>query len=80
MLSSHIIMQASWYGALISFVQTSPESPLIFTLLHKIIAAENAESLRSSLAGQLNEEDVKVITIQFYFFSLLISILLNSAT
>ncbi|CRL05528.1 CLUMA_CG018166, isoform A [Clunio marinus] len=53
----HYYSKASWYGSMISFIQTSPESPLIFPLLHQIFNEENVESLRNSTAGKVTSDD-----------------------
>lgn len=52
--------QASWYGSLISFIQTSPESPLIFSLFHGIFTAETVESLRTSSKEKVTEDEFTV--------------------
>uniref|UniRef100_A0A0C9RU76 Dipeptidyl peptidase 3 n=2 Tax=Fopius arisanus TaxID=64838 RepID=A0A0C9RU76_9HYME len=57
-LYSHYLSRAAWTGGLIVFVQTSPESPLIFALLHKIFLGGSIESLKTSaLESGVSPED-----------------------
>lgn len=61
-LYAHHISRASWNGGLIVLVQTSPESPLIFVLLHKIFAGESIQDLKTAaLSEGLSEDDFTVI-------------------
>lgn len=65
-LYAHYISRACWYGGLITLVQTSPESPIIFSLLHRIISSETIEDLRTkSIAAGVSEND---FTVNFDFF------------
>ncbi|KAL6589980.1 hypothetical protein ACP70R_050178 [Stipagrostis hirtigluma subsp. patula] len=58
---AHYLSQASWVGSLIVLLQTSPESPIIFTLLHKIYSAESIEELKKKALSTLSEEELKAI-------------------
>lgn len=64
-LYAHYLSQASWYGGLIVYVQTSPEAPLIFSLLHKLISGEKVEDLKRTAVecGEATEEDVKALLV-----------------
>ncbi|XP_074660218.1 dipeptidyl peptidase 3-like isoform X2 [Tubulanus polymorphus] len=44
---AHYIGQASWYGGLICLLQTSPEAPVVYSLLQKIFRAESVEKLEA---------------------------------
>lgn len=64
-LYAHYLSQASWNGSLITFIQTSPESPLLFALLHKVFLAEPIDSLKASALAAGVSEDEFIVRIFF---------------
>jgi len=58
-LYSHYLSQASWWGGLVVLLQTSPESPDIFRLVHKLNTAQTVDSFKADcLAAGLTEQEV----------------------
>lgn len=56
-----IEFQATWNGHLLAVAQSSPEAPLIFSLLHRIFAAEPIGDFKTNaLAAGASEDDVTV--------------------
>ena len=59
-LYAHYLSRASFYGGLICLLQTSPESPGIFRLIHRMNMAQTSEELREAcLAKDIPEVDFK---------------------
>lgn len=62
-LYAHYLCRASWQGALICLLQTSPESPGIFLLFQKIFSAESVESFCAAAEqgeSGLSDNEIKV--------------------
>lgn len=58
---AHYLSQASINGALITLMQTSPESPLIFALLHKLLLAESVADIKDkAISVGFTENDFTV--------------------
>ncbi|XP_063222165.1 dipeptidyl peptidase 3 isoform X3 [Bacillus rossius redtenbacheri] len=57
-LYCHYLNLASWHGSLIVYLQTSPESPIIFSVLTKTLLSQPIAELReASLSKGVTEDD-----------------------
>lgn len=58
-LYAYHLSQACWTGSLIALVQTSPEAPALFVLLHKLFSAISPSKLRAAAqAAFIPDDDV----------------------
>lgn len=62
-LYAHYLSRASWNGGLITLVQTSPESPIIFAFFHKMFSTFTVPKLKEiALKCGFTEDDFTVRT------------------
>lgn len=56
----HFLSRASWEGAVICLLQTSPESAPIFLLLKELFSSQSIQALREAAADCVSDEEFKV--------------------
>lgn len=67
-LYAHYLSKACWYGGLITLVQTSPESPLLFSFFHKMFSRVSVPKLKEeALKVGFTEEEFQVSDVNFFF-------------
>lgn len=65
-LYAHYLSKACWYGGLVTLVQTSPESPLIFSFFHKMFSTLSVPKLKDqALEVGFTEEEFQVSSINY---------------
>jgi len=63
-LYSHYLSRASWWGGLVVLLQTSPESPDIFRLIHRLNTAQEMGSMKkAALDAGLTEQEVNAYLV-----------------
>ncbi|GFU18704.1 dipeptidyl peptidase 3 [Nephila pilipes] len=65
-LYSHYLSKACWYGGLIVLLQTSLESPLIYTLLHNLFRTQPASVLANVARDDCGFKDNEVTAFLMY--------------
>lgn len=70
-LYAHYLSRASWYGGLIVLIQTSPESPLIYTLLFKLFKQQSVENLKEIAIQECEFSDDEFTALLVYFCGIL---------
>ena len=67
---SHHLSRASWWGGFIVLCQTSPESPVIFSLLTRLFRSEPIESLKSIAIDKAKFTDDEFKGLLIYYSGL----------
>ncbi|XP_071446731.1 dipeptidyl peptidase 3 [Hetaerina americana] len=62
---AHFLSRAAWHGGLIALVQTSPESPLIYSLLHRAFSSQSLGKLKKIAIedAKLTEDEYRAILV-----------------
>lgn len=61
-LYCHYLSRASWEGAYICLLQTSPESVPIFLFLRELFSRQTVSSLKTASESTVSEDEYKVQT------------------
>ncbi|CAG2166263.1 unnamed protein product [Oppiella nova] len=72
-LYAHYMSKASWFGSLINLFQTSPESPLIFTLFRRIFGNQSIDELKSLAQSVAHFDDNEWRALLVYLSAFLAS-------
>lgn len=63
-LYAHFLCKSAHYGGLIAFIQSSPEAPIIFSLLHRVLSAQSIEEFKTNaMATDGVQQDDLTVTI-----------------
>ncbi|KAF8771744.1 Dipeptidyl peptidase 3 like protein [Argiope bruennichi] len=65
-LYSHYLSRASWLGSLIISLQTSIESPLIFSMLHRLFQFQSVEELKAAALEVCNVNEDEFMSFLVY--------------
>lgn len=60
-LYCHYVSRASWEGAYVCLIQTSPESVPIFLFLRELFSRQTVASLKAESESAVSEEEYKVL-------------------
>ena len=70
-LYAHYLSKSSWFGSLVILFQTSPESPLIFSLFHRLFKEQSIEELKQLSQSLANFDDNEWRSLLVYFCAFL---------